>query len=955
MADPKPGPRTPRSVRKKDIGEPHTSDLAEAAPMPSKEELDQMFRQLMESMNVTAEHEQDLLSMPDEKKWRIIRQEGHKRVELPPDYFTEQLRRHLDPDLRKKKVKKDKLKGLEEAYPMLKELEVALRTNQTVWIEEFVDHPNTGHVLLLEYLENFPLLLESKSQNPLLAHNEEEHHLCILSLKGLMRHDYGFRRVMQEADFLNKVITCLRSPNFRTRVAVMQIMAVVANNPAGGVTRTANAFHYFSCFAMEQMRFQTVIATLKDQIGDENYCVACLSCFLAIINHAEDLNTLVYFQTDLDRAGFGTVLPSLKNHFSRKVQELAEEYDRKLLNVEHVVQTRDENFNLYQSAEEQAGALQATLDDVTRQRDELRFLHKEAQIKASELQEMINVYRKETEAQTLKIEELQGNIEAQLQTISEQEKQMKDLEDHAMQTIERLRQQQRLLQQQVGGPAGGAEVVQSSDIPVAPPPPPLSSSSIPPPPPPPPGLGGAGIPPPPPPPPPSGSLPPPPPPPPPPGALPGSIPQPPPTMGFAYAPPGMKPKRRYKPNVALPMLNWVPLRNVSDTIFEELDDEPVLLEMDWSEFEAQFKVKEATKIIHVAQQRKKEEITVLESDRAKNLVITVRRLAVGGDYEALRKTIISSDLPLLSAEHAELLLSYIPRDEEIKGLDKHKHHKDRLAEGERFMFEMMGVDRYESRLRVMTYIGYFDELVLSVGPQIEAVLRASDCLLNSASFKKLLEIIMAFGNYMNSSKRGPAYGFKLPTFERLLDTKSQDRKQTLLHFLAHTVEEHYPQVLRFMDELSSLPEASRVSLQTLMTDVNNLRKGIDLILYEREKQQSNFVVHTFYHNAVHKVARIAERYKIMHAQYKVVCLKYNENPDKVEPFEFFSAFDKFVSNFQKAMEDNHRRSKAKPPQIMRQAPGVHPQSSSLLPVQHTKNSDVSLPTHPVLNVRSKRL
>jgi hypothetical protein len=37
----------------------------------------------------------------------------------------------------------------------------------------------------------------------------------------------------------------------------------------------------------------------------------------------------------------------------------------------------------------------------------------------------------------------------------------------------------------------------------------------------------------------------------------------------------------------------------------------------------------------------------------------------------------------------------------------------------------------------MAYIGYFDELVLSTFPQIEAVLSASEALTTSASFKKV--------------------------------------------------------------------------------------------------------------------------------------------------------------------------------------------------------------------------
>lgn len=34
----------------------------------------------------------------------------------------------------------------------------------------------------------------------------------------------------------------------------------------------------------------------------------------------------------------------------------------------------------------------------------------------------------------------------------------------------------------------------------------------------------------------------------------------------------------------------------------------------------------------------------------------------------------------------------------------------------------------------------------------------------------MLEVVLAFGNYMNSSKRGPVYGFKLQSLESVSKT-----------------------------------------------------------------------------------------------------------------------------------------------------------------------------------------
>lgn len=97
-----------------------------------------------------------------------------------------------------------------------------------------------------------------------------------------------------------------------------------------------------------------------------------------------------------------------------------------------------------------------------------------------------------------------------------------------------------------------------------------------------------------------------------------------------------------------------------------------------------------------------------------------------------------------------------------------------------------------------------------------------------------VKIILAFGNYMNSSKRGAAYGFRLqglglvsqttkkvffPSSCRcfydfaasclqLLDTKSTDRKQTLLHYIVSIIQEKYPEVQNFYSELHFLDKAA---------------------------------------------------------------------------------------------------------------------------------------------------
>ena len=74
-----------------------------------------------------------------------------------------------------KRVKKQRLKDMEPAYDVLRKLEVALRTNPSTWMEEFCDHPNLGHLVLIEFMEDLPKALEVKMSFPVLQRMAVRH------------------------------------------------------------------------------------------------------------------------------------------------------------------------------------------------------------------------------------------------------------------------------------------------------------------------------------------------------------------------------------------------------------------------------------------------------------------------------------------------------------------------------------------------------------------------------------------------------------------------------------------------------------------------------------------------------------------------------------------------------------------------------------------------------------
>ncbi len=82
-----------------------------------------------------------------------------------------------------------------------------------------------------------------------------------------------------------------------------------------------------------------------------------------------------------------------------------------------------------------------------------------------------------------------------------------------------------------------------------------------------------------------------------------------------------------------------------------------------------------------------------------------------------------------------------------------------------------------------------DERAGEIRTRAENLLFGCNELIRSQKLKKVFEVVLAFGNFMNRGKRGNAYGFRLSSLNKIVDTKSSiERDVTLLHYLVKTLE-----------------------------------------------------------------------------------------------------------------------------------------------------------------------
>ena len=204
------------------------------------------------------------------------------------------------------------------------------------------------------------------------------------------------------------------------------------------------------------------------------------------------------------------------------------------------------------------------------------------------------------------------------------------------------------------------------------------------------------------------------------------------------------------------------------------------------------------------------------------------------------------------------------------------------------------------KLKVMNFMHTLPEDMRLVTAQMDALVAASSSLLGCEGLKKVFEVILTFGNYMNSGRRGPVYGFKIQSLDLLLNTRSTDRKMTLLQYIVQLMRERFPEHADFCDEVLYLKKAGLVSLDQLGTDVRVMAETFQLAVGELVKDQDNIQLRDFVIATEEKINDLKGRFQMAEDTYHRVVRFYGEDPKMAQPGQFFNEFSRFIAAYKKA-------------------------------------------------------
>ncbi|XP_037117367.1 protein diaphanous homolog 2 isoform X3 [Syngnathus acus] len=848
----------------------------------------------------------------------------------------------------------------EKLLNCLESLRVSLTSNPVSWVNNF-GHEGLG--LLLDALEK---LLDKKQQEIIDKRNQ---HKLIQCLKAFMNNKYGLQRILGDERSLLLLARSIDPKQTSMMTETVKILSAFCIIGEENILDKILAAMTIAAERNNKGRFAPIVEGLENHDAQQLQ-VACMQLINALVTSPDDLDFRIHLRNEFLRCGLKKILPELKETeeldiqlkvFNENKEEDSIELSHRLDDIRAEMDDMNEVYHLLSNMVKDTGSeayflsilqhlllirndyyirpqyykvIEECISQVVLHRSgmdpdfgysrrlDVDFTHLIDQCvdksKVEESEQKAAEYSKKFD------EEFSARQEAQAESQKKEEK-IKELEGKI----------QALESQIAAGPAApGAPPLPpqpgGAAAPAPPPPPPLPPGRCPPPPPPPPP-GHASGPPPPPPPPPGGGPPPPPPPPgcgppPPPPFFGGpGAPPPPPSMPVLKLPYGLQPKKLYKPESVMKRVNWnkiVPQEMAENCIWikvkEEKFENPDLFSQLSHCFSSQSKVrkdpKDETDDRMTQFKKKAKELRILDPKTAQNLSIFLGSFRL--PYEEIREIVLQVDEERLSESLIQNLIKNLPEQNELSSLAELKAEYEELVESEQFGIVMSSVKLLRPRLNGILFKLTFEEQVNNIRPDIMNVTFACEEVKKSEGFRKLLELVLLVGNYMNAgSRNAQTFGFNVNFLCKLRDTKSISQNTTLLHFLAEKCDETYPEILRFPEELEHVESASKVSAEILKSSLATMERHIVRLENDIENfpksddTQDKFVekMSGFCKLSREQYEKLSIMHKNMQKLYENIGSYFTFDPQVISVEDFFGELSNFRILFLEAVKENHKK------------------------------------------------
>ncbi|KAF2352291.1 Formin FH2 domain [Trinorchestia longiramus] len=304
------------------------------------------------------------------------------------------------------------------------------------------------------------------------------------------------------------------------------------------------------------------------------------------------------------------------------------------------------------------------------------------------------------------------------------------------------------------------------------------------------------------------------------------------------------------------------------------------------------------------------QINLLDGKRSLNVNIFLRQFRVPN--EEILSLLREGDHAEVGAEKLRNLLKLLPSPDEAEMLRNFEGDRSKLGNAEQFLIALMKLPQYKLSIEALLLKEEFESTLDQIDPSINAIIYAGRDLITNTKLHEMLYMVLQAGNFLNNGGyAGDAAGMKLSSLQKLTDIRANKPGVNLLHFVVQQAQRKNAALLKFSEEMPCLEEATKASMSTLQSDLNQLDTRVDRLSKQLEAPgtptQLLEQMRPFLRQARHDIDALkqgiteAEKVRLEVAAY------FCDDPNTFKLEECFKVFNAFCNKFKQAIAENNRR------------------------------------------------
>ncbi|PVD34472.1 hypothetical protein C0Q70_05747 [Pomacea canaliculata] len=289
------------------------------------------------------------------------------------------------------------------------------------------------------------------------------------------------------------------------------------------------------------------------------------------------------------------------------------------------------------------------------------------------------------------------------------------------------------------------------------------------------------------------------------------------------------------------------------------------------------------------------EVTLLDAKRSMNINIFLKQFRKTN--EEIVDLIRKGDHRAFGVEKIKGLVKLLPQQDEVELIQNYEGDPEKLGSAEKFFQTLMQLPAYPIRLDAMLLRADLPSQLFSIRPHISLVNSLCRRLYDNASLKKFLRLVLHAGNFINKgSSAGEACAFRISSLNKLVMTKSNNPRLTLLHVLVEEAQRKDQRALAFVDDLlEDLQKASRSSTEGVKSEFtqvkNNVRKLQRQLENVDEEIKNQFK--SFLEVSGGDIGDVEEGFERLTTQCKRLATHFCESETSFNIDEFLDSFREF--------------------------------------------------------------